>query len=77
MNFGQLFVSSSLSFCLSVRTCCIYALHVGVVVKLPLFTAALSCFSSLGSNLRLVASALSDRDICTSPDYCNTMTTEK
>lgn len=31
--------------------------------ELPLFTAALSCFSSLGSSIRLVGSALSDRDV--------------
>lgn len=41
-----------------------------------LFTATLSCFSSLGSSLRLVGSALSDRDVSSSPDYCDTITTQ-
>lgn len=68
--------------CTSLLLCPSFHLHAPIYVacqhgsELPLFTAALSCFSSLGSSLRLVGSALSDRDVITSPDYCNIITTQ-
>lgn len=67
---------TSLLLCLSFRLrapICVACQHGS---ELPLFTAALSCFSPLGSSLRLVGSALSDRDVITSPDYCDIITTQ-
>lgn len=41
-----------------------------------LYSLLLSCFSSLGNSLRLVGSALSDRDVITSPDCYDIITAQ-
>lgn len=50
-------------------------LCLSIIVK-SLCSLLLSCFSSLGNSLRHVGSALSDRDVITSPDYYGIKTTQ-